>query len=146
MPTHNDLPKWLGGVNAVVKALQRLGFSIGTMHVLSVPGRVSGAMRSTPVSLLTVHGQRYIVAGLESADWVRNARAAGAGILRHGRVHETVSLTELSPAERAPILREFPRLVPDGVGFIQKLHGVAAEPGAFAGLASLCPVFRVQRR
>lgn len=35
MATHDDLPKWLGGVNVVVKWLQRLGLSIGTMHVAS---------------------------------------------------------------------------------------------------------------
>ena len=57
------LPAWLNGFNRVAMALQRLGFVIGTMHVLSVPGRQSGVLRSTPVSLLTVDGQRYIVPG-----------------------------------------------------------------------------------
>jgi deazaflavin-dependent oxidoreductase (nitroreductase family) len=144
MATHDDLPKWLGGVNVVVKWLQRLGLSIGTMHVLSVPGRASGAMRSTPVSPLTVDGHRYVVAGLENADWVRNVRAAGWGILRRGRRQERVSLVELPQSERADVLREFPRLVPGGVFFFQRLYGVTADPDAFAGLAPLCPVFRVE--
>ena len=102
------LPSWLKGVNRVVMALQRLGFVVGTMHVLAVPGRRSGVFRSTPVSLLTVDGHRYIVAGLDDADWVLNARVAGRGMLHRGRTEEHVSLVELPVEERAPILREFP--------------------------------------
>lgn len=146
MPTNADLPRWLHIVNRIVIRLQRLGLSLGTMHVLSVPGRVSGAMRSTPVSLLTVDGQRYIVAGLDNADWVRNARAARQGILRYGRRNEPVELYELSISERPAILREFPRLVPGGVQFFTRLYGIAAEPEAFAGLAPHCPVIRATPR
>ncbi len=140
------LPSWLKGFNRVVMALQRLGFVVGTMHVLAVPGRRSGVYRATPVSLLTVDGHRYIVAGLDDADWVLNARVAGRGILCRGRTEEHVSLVELPVDERAPILREFPRLVPQGVPFFTRLYGVGADPEAFAGLAGKCPVFRVERR
>jgi hypothetical protein len=140
------LPSWLKGFNRVVMALQRLGFVVGTMHVLAVPGRRSGVYRSTPVSLLTVDGHRYIVAGLDDADWVLNARVAGRGILHRGRTEEHVSLVELPVADRAPILREFPRLIPQGVPFFTRLYGVTADPEQFAGLAETCPVFRVERR
>ena len=116
------------------------------MHVLAVPGRHSGVFRSTPVSLLTVDGHRYIVAGLDDADWVLNARAAGRGMLRRGRTEEHVSLVELPVEDRAPILREFPRLIPQGVPFFTRLYGVSADPEQFAGLAETCPVFRVERR
>ncbi len=140
------LPGWLAIFNRAVMALQRVGFVVGSMHVLSVPGRQSGIPRSTPVSLLTVDGQRYIVAGLDDADWVLNARATGRGILQRGRTEESISLIELPVAERAPILREFPRLVPHGVPFFTRLYGVRADPEAFAALAATCPVFRVERR
>ena len=140
------LPTWLKGVNRVIIGLQRLGFVVGSMHVLAVPGRQSGILRSTPVSLLTVDGHRYIVAGLDDADWVLNARAAGRGILHRGRTEEHVSLVELPVDERAPILRAFPRLVPQGVPFFTRLYGVTADPEAFARLAAHCPVFRVERR
>ena len=82
------LPRWLGPANRVIVALQRRGLAIGTMRLLSVPGRRSGRLRPTPVSPLTVQGERYIVAGLEGADWVKNARAGGAswpaGVRRSG--------------------------------------------------------------
>jgi hypothetical protein len=140
------LPSWLKGVNRVVIALQRLGFVVGTMHVLAVPGRRSGVFRSTPVSLLTVDGHRYIVAGLDDADWVLNARVAGRGMLRRGRTEEHVSLVELPVEDRAAILREFPRLIPQGVPFFTRLYGVTADPEQFAELAETCPVFRIERR
>jgi hypothetical protein len=141
-----ELPSWLKGVNRVIIALQRLGFVVGSMHVLAVPGRQSGVLRSTPVSLLTLDDRRYIVAGLDNADWVLNARAAGRGLLHRGRTEEHVSLIELPVADRAPILREFPRLIPQGVPFFTRLYGVTADPEAFARLAAHCPVFRVERR
>ena len=140
------LPSWLKGFNRVIMALQRLGFIVGSMHVLAVPGRRRGVFRSTPVSILTVDGDRYIVAGLDNADWVLNARVAGHGMLRRGRTEEHVSLIELPVEDRAPILREFPKLIPQGVPFFTRLYGVTADPEQFAGLAATCPVFRVERR
>lgn len=120
----------------------------GTIHVLSVPGRKSGAIRTTPVSLLTVAGIRYIIGGMSDADWVQNARAAGWGILAYGRMRERVTLAELPVQERAPILREFPRLVPHGVQFFQRMYQLpsdpAALPDAFASLAACATVFRIE--
>lgn len=78
MSSNVNLPWWLKPSNRVVVALQRLGVVIGTMRLLSVPGRKSGKLRTTPISLLTVDGRRYVCTGLET-DWVKNARAAGWG-------------------------------------------------------------------
>jgi deazaflavin-dependent oxidoreductase (nitroreductase family) len=138
------LPGWLKLFNPVIIVLQRLGVAVGTMHLLSVPGRKSGKLRTTPVSPLTVGGNRYIVAGLEEADWVKNVRASEWAILARGRKQERVTLVELSPDQRAPILRAFPREVPHGVRFFQHLYGVVGDPEEFAALAPLCPVFRVE--
>jgi hypothetical protein len=142
------LPGWLKPANRVVIALQRMGLAIGTMRVLSVPGRKSGKMRSTPVSSLTVANQQYIVGGLVEADWVKNARAAGWGLLAHGRKKARVRLVELPVEERAPILHEFPRLVPGGVAFFRRLYGLPTDPTllpeAFAGLARRSTVFRIE--
>jgi hypothetical protein len=71
------LPRWLKLANHLVLALQRLGMRTGTIHVLTVPGRRSGKLRSTPVSVLAVAGTCYIIGGMVDADWVQNARAAG---------------------------------------------------------------------
>jgi deazaflavin-dependent oxidoreductase (nitroreductase family) len=142
------LPGWLKPMNRVMIALANMGLSLGPMRVLMVPGRKSGAMRSTPVSTLTVDGQRYIIGGLAGADWVKNAQAAGWGVLAQGRKKERVRLIELPVEARAPILRAFPRLVPGGVQFFQRVYDMPKDPAllpdVFAGLVEKCPVFRVE--
>jgi deazaflavin-dependent oxidoreductase (nitroreductase family) len=143
--SEGKLPGWLKPANRLIIALPRFGLPIGTMHLISVPGRKSSKMRTTPVSPLTVDGQRYIVGGLEAADWVKNARAAGWGILARGRKEERVRLVELPVEERASILREFPRKVPHGVQFFGQLYGISGAPEEFASLAPRCPVFRIER-
>jgi len=136
------LPRWLKLANPVIVAPQRRGVVIGTMRLLSVPGRKSGKLRTTPVSPMTTDGERYIIAGYEEADWVKNVRRAGWGILAHGRKEERVNLVELPTGERAPVLREFPRKVPRGVQFFRQLYGIDGTPEEFGALASRCPVFR----
>ncbi len=135
------LPRWLKPFNRAVMALNCLGLSVGTQHVLTVPGRKTGRLRRTPVSLLTVGGRRYVCTGLET-DWVKNARAAGWGLLSRGRTTERVALVEVPVAERAPILREFPRQVPHGVSYFERILGLPNHPEAFAAAAARCPVFR----
>ncbi|MEO7001548.1 MAG: nitroreductase/quinone reductase family protein [Ktedonobacterales bacterium] len=142
---HRSLPGWLKPANRLVVALQRLGMSMGTIHTLTVPGRVTGTMHTTPVSLMVVDSARYIVGGMADADWVKNVRAAGWGIIAYGRRRERATLIELSVEERAAILRDFPRLVPAGVSFFRRLYDLpsdqAALPDAFASLATQATVF-----
>jgi hypothetical protein len=138
------LPRWLKLANPLIVALQRRGVVIGTMRLLSVPGRKSGQLRTTPVSPLVVEGERYIVAGFEDADWVKNARVAGWGTLARGRDQERVNLVELPLQERVPVLREFPRKIPNGVQFFRRLYGISGTPEEFETLAPRCPVFRVE--
>jgi hypothetical protein len=95
MSTTARLLRWLKPANREIIALQRLGAAIGTMRVLSVPGRTSDQLRTTPVSPLIVNDQRYIIGGVSGADWVKNARAASWGILAHGRTRERSALIEL---------------------------------------------------
>jgi hypothetical protein len=138
------LPRWLKLANPLIVALQHRGVVIGTMRLLSVPGRKSGQLRTTPVSPLMVEGERYIIAGLEDGDWVKNARVAGWGILARGRDRERVNLVELPLQERGPVLREFPRKVPRGVQFFRQLYGISGTPEEFEALAPRCPVFKVE--
>jgi hypothetical protein len=144
MPERARLPRWLKLANPVIVALQRRGVVIGTMRLLAVPGRKSGKLRTTPVSPLKVAGDRYIISGLEDADWVKNVRIAGWRILGRGREEERVNLIELPIRERAPILREFPHKVPHGVRYFRQLYGISGTPAEFGALASRCPVFRVE--
>ena len=137
---------WSRPASRVNTWLLRLGLRIGTQHILSIPGRKTGRMRSTPVSLVTLEGERYVVSG-EGLTWVNNARAAGWGeLLRAGR-RERVRFTELAVAQRGPVLREFWHQVPHGRPFIARFFGLApdAGPDDFEAAAPRCPVFRLER-
>ncbi|MBW0017553.1 MAG: nitroreductase family deazaflavin-dependent oxidoreductase [Mycobacterium sp.] len=138
-------PWWLKPANKVFIQLTRLGMSFGgeSPVVLTVPGRNSGAPRSTPVTPMTLDGQRYVVAGFPGADWVRNVRAATEVTLSRGRKRERVRMVELSAEEAKPVLRAFPTEVPTGVGFMKRSGLVSdGRPDEFEALAGTCAVFR----
>ncbi|MGH3675220.1 MAG: nitroreductase/quinone reductase family protein [Mycobacterium sp.] len=131
-------------MNRVVKGLQKLGLRTGPAMVLTVPGRKSGRLRSTPMTPFEFQGGLYTVAGFPRADWALNARAAGAGTLSHGRESRPVKIVELSTQQARPVLRAFPTEVPIGVGF-GKRTGLVREgtPDEFEALAGRIPVFRL---
>ena len=145
MATNSALPWWLGPASRLNLLMLRLGLRIGTQHVLSVPGRKTGRLRSTPVSLVTLDQTRYIVSG-EGLAWAKNARVAGWGTLERARRRERVTLTELPPEDRGPILRAFWQQVPAGRSFIARLFGLAPDASAddFEAAAPRCPVFRIR--
>ena len=119
-------------------ALLRRGLKVGSQHLLTVPGRRSGQPRSTPISIVTHGGQRYIVAAFEGAAWVGNVRTARTGTLARGRVSESVVLTEVPADERGPILRAFLAQVRGGVRFFGR-----QPPDQIVAQAEHYPVFRV---
>ena len=129
-------PLWMVRLNV---AILRRGLKIGSQYLLSVRGRKSGEMRSTPVSIATIDGSRYIVAAFSEAAWVQNVRAAGSGTLSRGRDVERVRFSELPVGERGPILRVFLDQVRGGVRFFG-----SADPDAVVTAAARYPVFRVE--
>jgi deazaflavin-dependent oxidoreductase (nitroreductase family) len=92
-----------------VAALTRRGVSVLGSRVLGVRGRKTGKLRTNPVNLLTVDGERYLVAPRGHTQWVRNLRAAGEGTLRLGRKVETFQPIELADADKPVILRAYLR-------------------------------------
>jgi hypothetical protein len=120
-------------------ALLRRGLAVGSQHLLSIAGRKSGVVRSTPVSIAVVDGERYIVAAFADANWVLNARAAGEGVLSRGRRDERVRLVELSVEARGPVLRAFLEQVRGGVRFFG-----GQGPDDVVRSADRYPVFRIE--
>lgn len=97
-------------VNLVVRPLARLGLTGPRTHLLTVPGRKTGRLWSTPVSIVREGEERFLVAPYGDRNWVRNARAAGWVELRRGRRRERLAVEELTPAEAVPVLRRYYRL------------------------------------
>lgn len=139
-------PAWLKGLNEELMEQQRLGTAEFDLPVLTVPGRRSGLPRHTPLTVLELGGERFVLGGFPAADWIRNVRVAGVGTLRTGGVEEQVRLVELDPADAVPILRAWPAATPQGVEMMRDA-GVIPDttPEALEQAAGICPVFRVQR-
>ena len=139
-------PWWLKPANKVFIQMSRLGMSFGgeSPVVLTVPGRKTGRQRSTPVTPMTVDGKQYVVAGFPGADWVANVRAAEYVTVARGRQSRQVRMVELSAEDARPLLRNFPKEVPTGVGFMKRTGLVTeGDPDEFEALAGRCAVFRL---
>jgi deazaflavin-dependent oxidoreductase (nitroreductase family) len=135
---------WLKRANRVIIGLQRLGLAFGPMHLLTVPGRKTGKPRTTPVAVVTVAGVRYLVQAFPEAAWVKNATAAGSGVLARGRTRTRVTLTPLPVRERAAILRELPVVAAGATGVFVKSGMVSSpDPDGFAAAAPRSSVFRI---
>ena len=110
MPKPYRLSLGRRAVNALVRPLARLGLVGQRTHLLTVPGRLTGRLWSTPVSLVELGGERYAVAPYGERNWVRNARAAGWVDLRRGRQLERLGVEELGPEAAVPVLRRYYQL------------------------------------
>ncbi|MGD0555811.1 MAG: nitroreductase/quinone reductase family protein [Streptosporangiaceae bacterium] len=114
-----------------------------------VRGRKSGEIRSNPVNLLPLAGERYLVAPRGETQWVRNFRAADfTAQLRVGRRVETFRAVELSDdelclPEKARVLRAYLRRWRLEVGvFFDGVNSKAPED-ELRRIAPGYPVFRI---
>src|SRR5689334_22322651 len=136
-------PRYLKPMNRFVRTLQKFGIPTGPAMILTVPGRKTGKLRSTPMTPFTYRGELYTVAGYPGADWAANARVAGTGTLTRGRRSRPIKIVELDREQSRPVLREFPVQVPVGVAFAKR-SGLVRDgtPDEFEALAGQLTVFR----
>jgi deazaflavin-dependent oxidoreductase (nitroreductase family) len=132
--------------NRIVAGLTRVGLSVWGSRVLAVRGRKSGEWRTTPVNLLTLDGQRYLVAPRGVTQWVRNVRAGSDVELRIGRQRRPVALSELTDDEKPQILRAYLRRWKMEVGVFFQGVGPDASDEELRRIAPDYPVFRVSAR
>jgi hypothetical protein len=125
------IPKYVPVVNVVLKFLTRRGIKAGPVSVITVAGRRSGRPHSTPVTPWVVDGKRYVIAGIGTSDWSRNARAAGAGTLT-------------DPALKERVVVAFGTENRGAASFLKQI-GVAPErtPEGFAAAVPYIAVFEV---
>ncbi len=137
-PGRNDLI-----FNRIVAGLTRIGVSVWGSRVLAVRGRTSGEWRTVPVNLLTLDGERYLVAPRGVTQWVRNLRAAGGGELRIGRRAEAFTAVEIDDDAKPAVLRAYLRRWKFEVGVF--FDGVdATSPDArLREIAPGYPIFRI---
>jgi deazaflavin-dependent oxidoreductase (nitroreductase family) len=144
--THFKRPGWFtkNVFNQIVAGLTRLGISVWGSRVLEVRGRTSGQWRRTPVNLLTVEGQRYIVAPRGHTQWVRNLRASGEGRVLLGRRGEQFAAVELDDEEKLPVLRAYLKRWKAETGVFFEGVGPDSSEDEFRRVAPRHPVFRLR--
>jgi len=142
---HFQKPGWftVNVFNRVVSGLTRCGISVAGSRVLEVPGRKTGEPRRTPVNLLTVDGDRYLVAPRGHTQWVRNLRAGGRGRLLLGRRSEPFTATELADGEKTALLRAYLKRWKFEVGVFFDGVGPDSSDAEFQRIAPDHPVFRI---
>jgi deazaflavin-dependent oxidoreductase (nitroreductase family) len=94
-------------INSWFRALTKLGLGASYRQILTVPGRKTGQLHSTPVDVIEVGGQRWLVAGYGPANWVLNTRAHGKVTLRRGGHSQTYKVEEVGADAAIPVLRKY---------------------------------------
>jgi deazaflavin-dependent oxidoreductase (nitroreductase family) len=130
--------------NRAVRTLTRVGISVAGSRELRVRGRKSGEWRSTPVNLLTLDADRYLVAPRGTTQWVRNIRVTPEAELRVGRRTERVRADELPDADKIPVLREYLRRWGWEVGAFFEGVDKDATDADLIRISPDFPVFRVR--
>ena len=129
--------------NKAVAGLTGLGISILGSRILAVRGRKSGEWRTTPVNLLIIDGQRYLVAPRGTTQWVRNLRVAGEGELRLGRRAEPFTAEEVSDDAKPAILRAYLARWKAEVGVFFGGAGPDAPDSELRRISPDHPVFKI---
>lgn len=148
MSTHVRKPGWftVNVLNRLVAWLTRRGVSVWGSRVLAVRGRKSGQWRTTPVNLLTVDGERYLVAPRGHVQWTKNMRAAGGGELRLGKNVEVFTAAEVADDDKPPLLRAYLKRWKAEVGVFFNGVGPASSDDELRRIAPDHPVFRITVR
>jgi deazaflavin-dependent oxidoreductase (nitroreductase family) len=146
MPEHYRRPDWFTQhlFNPIVSGLTRFGLSIAGSRVLEVPGRTSGKLRRTPVNVLTLDGQRYLVAPRGNTQWARNLRASGSGRLLVGRRSEAFTATEMADEDKPTILRAYLRRWKWEMGPFFEGIGADSPEDEIRRIAPKHPIFKIQ--
>jgi deazaflavin-dependent oxidoreductase (nitroreductase family) len=129
--------------NRLIAALTGRGVSVLGSRVLEVQGRSSGQPRRTPVNLLDLDGERYLVAPRGETQWARNLRASGEGRLLVGKRSESFTAVELGDDEKAPVLRAYLKRWKFEVGAFFDGVGPDSSEDELRGAAPKHPVFRL---
>jgi deazaflavin-dependent oxidoreductase (nitroreductase family) len=142
---HVRKPDWftVHVFNPLVAFLTRRGISVLGSRVLAVRGRKTGEWRRTPVNLLELDGERYLLAPRGHVQWTHNMRAAGGGELRLGKRVEAFTATEVADDDKAPLLRAYLKRWKAEVGVFFDGVGPDSPEAELRRIAPNHPVFRV---
>jgi deazaflavin-dependent oxidoreductase (nitroreductase family) len=115
-------------LNPFAKVMLKAGIPLGTNVLVTMPGRVSGKPRTTPLAVIEADGRRWLWSPWGDVQWVKNLRAAGGATITARRQSEEVIAIELDPEERMIFFRDvlapFARDLRGGMTFVRLIDGV----------------------
>ena len=94
-------------INSLFRTLTRFGLGASYRYILTVKGRKTGRLHSTPVDVLEVGGDRWLVSAYGPTNWVANARAAREVTLSRGGRSQQFEVEEAAPTAAVPVLRSY---------------------------------------
>src|SRR5256885_3013067 len=116
------VPSIVGFFNPVARRVLKVGALLGPNALITIRGRKSGLDRTTPVALVEIGGQRWVIGTFGEVNWVRNLRAAGRATLSVGRRRDEVLATELDEATATAFFRHviapYTRRMPLGIAAV----------------------------
>jgi deazaflavin-dependent oxidoreductase (nitroreductase family) len=124
-------------------AVGRLGLDHDGVRVLEIKGRTSGVWRATPVRVLDLDGQQYLVAPQGETQWVRNLRVQRGGRLRLGGRVTEFQAEELADQDKVRVLRGYFRRWWSQTTRLTTLTAPDAPDAEVMRAAPLHPVFRL---
>jgi hypothetical protein len=95
------------------------------------------------VNLLTLQGERYLVAPRGHTQWVRNLRASGEGRLLLGPRSESFTAAEVGDEDKVPVLRAYLKRWKAEVGVFFDGVGPDSSEEELRRIAPKHPVFRL---
>ena len=131
-------PRWVTIFTPITRSLLAARVPLGFNGLITIPGRVTGVPRTTPVAIIVDDaGRRWVWAPWGDVGWVRNLRAAGGATITVRGRSETVTAIEQDRAQRLVFFRDIlspiARRIPFGVSFIRIVDGTdLADPVAAA--------------
>ena len=139
---HHPLSAVDRAFNALLGFLVSRGIGPGYCRVLTVKGRKSGRLYTTPVNLLEHDGKLWLVAPRGRTQWTLNAEAAGEVLLQRGSNRGRYAIRPATAAERPLLLKLYLERYRSQVQrFFAVQAGAPLE--AFAAVAANHPVYEL---
>lgn len=99
-------PGFVSFLNPIAQRLLKVGPLLGPNALITIRGRKTGQLRTTPVALVSLNGRRWVIGTFGDTNWVRNLRAAGETTLTVGRIATEMRAEELDLEERTEFFKE----------------------------------------
>lgn len=100
------VPSFVEKLNPLVQRMMGIGVPMGPNGLITIRGRKSGELRTTPVAFVEIGGRTWVQSPFGDVNWVRNLRTAGEATITFGKRRSEVRAVELSIGEKVDFYRE----------------------------------------